>query len=32
MGVLNQTFLTDSANNYGGWGSAELDGLIKGST
>ena len=29
MTVLNQYFLTDSANNEGGWGSAELDGLIK---
>ena len=29
MTTLNQYFLTDSANNEGGWGSAELDGLIK---
>jgi peptide/nickel transport system substrate-binding protein len=29
MGVLNQSFLTDSVNNYGGWGSAEMDGVIK---
>jgi peptide/nickel transport system substrate-binding protein len=29
MTTLNQYFLTDSAMNEGGWGSAELDGLIK---
>lgn len=27
--VLNSYFRTDSPRNYGGWGSAELDGLIK---
>jgi peptide/nickel transport system substrate-binding protein len=29
MSVLNQAFLTDSVGNEGGWGSAELDALIK---
>ena len=29
MSVLNTYFRTDSARNWGGWGSAELDGLIK---
>jgi peptide/nickel transport system substrate-binding protein len=29
MSVLNQSFLTDSVGNEGGWGSAELDTLIK---
>jgi ABC-type transport system substrate-binding protein len=29
MGVLNAMFRTDGPRNYGGWGSAELDGLIK---
>jgi len=29
MSVLNQSFLTDSTGNEGGWGSGELDGLIK---
>ncbi|MGH2371177.1 MAG: ABC transporter substrate-binding protein, partial [Chloroflexota bacterium] len=29
MRVLNTYFRTDSVRNWGGWGSAELDGLIK---
>ena len=27
--MLNTYFRTDSVRNWGGWGSAELDGLIK---